>query len=370
MTVTSQRGDTDSTAPFWLGVAPKDPIVAVAAQKAVYYFRLGDYFATDPILIQNPLGNYTFAAPTYVSLNTGATGTSSTPMNSTTGVWGAMVATNTGWVNVPYNYTTTISDEFGRTGTFTWFADWRNALKATASTASVSLDKAYTVASPVVKPTVTGLAGTATWTVTGLPEGLSYDSTSGAIYGTAKSGVVSVGSYTVSFIVKDTWDNMPVSTTAVVTVVTGYKYWRFTAMTVKVHTSGDFLCLAELRWFAGASDVSTAGTLTADSLYDSTKYVGQLVDGVYGASGDFAKTFCTGGMNGTADYGKQHWIQLQLDDPAVIDSLTIYDRRDGSTTTQPTAWTISKSTDGLNWVTAWSETNSLMTANTVYRTKP
>jgi hypothetical protein len=370
MTVTSQRGDTDSTAPFWLGVAPKDPIVAVAAQKAVYYFRLGDYFATDPILIQNPLGNYTFAAPTYVSLNTGATGTSGTPMNSTTGVWGAIVATNTGWVNAPYNYTTTITDEFGRTGTFTWFADWRGALNATAAASLASLDKAYTAASPVVKPTVTGLAGNATWAVTGLPTGLTFDPSTGAVYGTIDSSKVAGGSYTATFQVTDTWDNRPVSINAVITVVSGYKYWRFTATAVKVHASGDFLCLSELRWFAGASDVSTAGTLTADSLYDSTKYVGQLVDGVYGSAGDFTKVFCTGGLTGSADFGKQHWIQLQLTDPAVIDSLTIYDRRDGSSQTHPTAWTISMSQDGVNWTNAWTGANSTMTNGSVYTTKP
>jgi hypothetical protein len=263
-----------------------------------------------------------------------------------------------------------ITDDFGRTYDFPLTVIVQPALKPTVAAASVTADKAYTAATPVVKPSVTGIVETASWVVTGLPTGLTFDPSTGAVYGTIDSSKVANGNYTATFQVNDTWDNKPISTSAVITVVSGYKYWRFTATSVKVHASGDFLCLAELRWFAGSTDVSTAGTLTADSFYDSTKYVGQLVDGVYGGASDFTKVFCTGGLSGTADYGKQHWIQLQLTDPATIDSLTIYDRRDGSSQTHPTAWTISKSVDGVTWSNAWTGANSAMAASTVYTTKP
>lgn len=211
ITVTSQRGDTDRTAPFWIGVAPAAPIQVVATQKSSYISRLGAYFATDPIAIVNPFGAYTYSRATYSG------GTSSLPMDTNTGVWGGLVATSSSWANNGRNYSTTITDEFNRTGTFTWYADWKPALAADAVASSASLDKAYTSAEPIVKPTVTGLIGNASWVVEGLPAGLSYDPVIGSIYGTASSATVAVGAQTVTFKVKDDYDGVEASKAATIT---------------------------------------------------------------------------------------------------------------------------------------------------------
>jgi hypothetical protein len=205
ITVTSQRGDSDSTAPFWIGVAPKQNMVVDSSQKTFYTHRYGDLVSTDPIVVNNTVGELQFSKPASTQLY----------WDTATGV---MSYPNSKWSTGTPTYSTTITDEFNRTITFTWSAEFRPALVAKAAAATASQYKSYTLKEPVLKPTVTGLLGNATWTVTDLPDGLSIDPTSGAVHGTI-SATAATGDYNVTYTITDSKDGKTASASGTITVL-------------------------------------------------------------------------------------------------------------------------------------------------------
>jgi hypothetical protein len=346
MTVTSSRGDSSSTTPFWFGIAPAGNIVADSTQVATYTTRRQDSFTSNAPIFTNTIGTLSYSL---TSTNSGLA------INSSTGV----VSYN----NVPlgandevtYTYTVTVSDLFGRTGSLP--VTWKviSAPAVTVGTASLTVVSAQAVAS--LNPGIAkGVYGTASYTVSGLPTGLSVDPTTGAISGTLPNTYANGQTFAVTLTLTDSYDSKKATTTYQIVVVNGSTTWRFTADTVKLHSSGRYLCLAELRWLSNGVDItSQISSITTDSLIDATKNPQQLIDGVIAKT--YASTYCSGGANSTALYSADRYVEVVFTTPVDVTSVAITDRGDGSDTAYPLTWHVSTMKDGVG-TTIWSDAKS------------
>jgi Alpha-tubulin suppressor and related RCC1 domain-containing proteins len=105
ITVTSKRGDSDTTAPFWIGVAPEGDIVPTAGQQDEFTAWVGESYEQDAPSFDNVIGNLSYIRSP-----------SSPYFDAETGVYSQneMLAEQIGRVQT----TITVVDEFGRTGAF------------------------------------------------------------------------------------------------------------------------------------------------------------------------------------------------------------------------------------------------------------
>jgi hypothetical protein len=203
MTVTSSLGASDSTTPFWIGVAPQAAIAVSPTQPASYLFRLSKAFETDPIVVLNTIGTVTMSKPSATTLS----------WNSTTGVWSyGATGHSTSWVNSPTTLTTTISDEFGRTGSFSFVKDFVPAL--TLKYTSTPFVSNNPVKSAV--PTVTGQQGNLSYALQGAPAYVSVNVDTGEVTATLPNGTAQ--SFTV--VVTDNWDGATATASAAYAVMT------------------------------------------------------------------------------------------------------------------------------------------------------
>lgn len=185
--VTSQRGDTDITTPFWIGVAPKDAMAINANQKTQYYFRINKAFATDPVVVDNTVGKLVFSKPS-TSLN----------WNTSTGVWSyGASGHSSSWTNKNVEYKSTVTDEFGRTLAWSFWADFVNALNVSPLTVKYVGGVAFTSAAP----TITGLTGSPSVSSSNLPSNATIDPATGVISGTLPT--TGAGSYSATITVTD-----------------------------------------------------------------------------------------------------------------------------------------------------------------------
>ncbi len=180
ITVTSELGETDTTAPFWFGVAPKDPLKVADSQKKSYVYRLYKDAASDPIQVENYVGKLSFwdaARP---------------EINKDTGVYSYTAAQQSpAWIGGP-PFNVVITDEFNRQANFEFTWTWLNPLTIAVPTLTTNLLVGEVVnnASPINVPTVTNVMGTKSFEISGLPTGLDYDRSTGSVFGTttAKAG--------------------------------------------------------------------------------------------------------------------------------------------------------------------------------------
>jgi hypothetical protein len=187
ITVTSELGETDTTAPFWFGLAPKDPLKVADSQKKSYTYRLYKDAASDPIQVENYVGKLSFWDATRPEIN------------KDTGVYSYTAAQQSpAWIGGP-PFDVVITDEFNRQVHFAFTWTWLNPLTLTVPTLTANLLVGETINSstPINVPAVTNVIGSKSFEITGLPTGLDYDRANGAVFGTttATSGqqfVVSV----------------------------------------------------------------------------------------------------------------------------------------------------------------------------------
>ncbi len=214
--VTSELGDTDVTAPFWFGVAPKDPITANATNLETYKVRALSTIKTNVPVFDNVFGPVTY------SLTSGIAGIGFDPA---TGVMsGTLSSSNSG----TYPVGIIARDQFNRTGTLSYYVKVNPAL--TASLAAV-------VAAPgavanIPTPTVTGGFGTLSYQYTGLPSGISADAT-GKLSGTFPN---TPGSWTVNLVVTDSDDGAKASTSFTITLsANAHKYFQLVVIGSSTH---------------------------------------------------------------------------------------------------------------------------------------
>jgi hypothetical protein len=224
ITVTAESGATASTLPFWFGVAPAGQITPTAGQVTTYYQRTDKTSKTNPISFDNVGGSFTLTAqPGTTSGFDPATGVyTQTPVSDPASVINGQPAD--GWTNV-----TTITDEFGRTGSFTFKAINLYPVAISVPTPTLRVYKNVSI-TDLEKPTTTGVYGTAAYSATGLPTGLTINPSTGAISGTV-TDASQAGDHLVTVTVTDQYANAPQarSATYTVTLLEGgvpHRYWR------------------------------------------------------------------------------------------------------------------------------------------------
>lgn len=210
VTVTGADGSSDTTAPFWIGVAPAGDLAVSESQKFVYVLRHNMAFATDPVVVENSIGDLTFSRPDDITSG----------WNSATGVWALPGGGQPEeWLGEAATHIVTIADEFGRSVSWSFATQFTESIVAAATDSNAYIGTAYTASNPVAVPTADGVLGIASWSATGLPSGLTVDGTTGIVTGTIPEATVADGdTFAVVFSVTDSYDGKTASATATITV--------------------------------------------------------------------------------------------------------------------------------------------------------
>jgi hypothetical protein len=221
ITVTSQRGDSSTTAPFWIGVAPELPLQVVSTQKAAYAFRLNRAIATDPIIMKDQLGNMAFTKPVAQGLN----------LDETTGVYSYPAGGQpSNWVNT-WAYSTLIRDEFNRTATWNFAVSILNPFTL-ATVPSGSIPRGADL-SGLYPPTISGKYGNVKYTATGLPPGVNIDNQTGTLSGKVPDTEAFGSVYNVTVTASDDYAASPASASSSYALTLydptkGHRYWKLT----------------------------------------------------------------------------------------------------------------------------------------------
>ncbi|WP_327210269.1 putative Ig domain-containing protein [Rhizobium leguminosarum] len=206
ITVTSAKGVSSSTAPFWFGIAPAAALKVSASQKTSYTYRLDEGFATDPIVVDNAIGKLTFSKPAGSGAN----------WNSDTGVLSWPGAQPSNWftgTGSHWDQPTTVTDEFNRTVPFVFATSHLYPVTVTVAQSSISVDRGATLTNANL-PTAAGVYGSKSFALAGLPEGLSYSATTGTVSGTV-SATAAIKDYTVTVTGSDDYAASPDQGTAI-----------------------------------------------------------------------------------------------------------------------------------------------------------
>lgn len=228
ITVTSQLGDADTTAPFWIGVAPDAPLAVDPAQKTDYVVRLDKDTKTDPIKMKDQLGNMTFTQDRATVIG----------FDAVKGVYHATANQYTAaWLG-KYPFGTYVKDEFNRTVLFTTNIDWIPALSipTTESIHGINL-----LLNDAELFTVVGGKGSITTTVTGLPSFITFKQPnliSGFVEATEN-----LKEYPVVVTIKDSFDGAEKTASIMLKFADGFKYFRIADNAPRVYggrSSGGF----------------------------------------------------------------------------------------------------------------------------------
>ncbi len=331
ITVTSGQGDKATTLPFWFGVAPKDAIVASAGQKTLYKWRKGQPYQTDVPLFDNWIGNPKYKLGLITSIT----------FDTKTGILSTSSLPNANSTDVPV----TLTDEFGREGTFTYHIEVLDPLTIqSAAKASIAPGGELTDANA---PTTARLYGTATYTATGLPTWASINPSTGSISGNAPAEDDGK-SFAVSLKVIDDYDGHSQTATYNL-VVENIAFYRLLVDTWYPHHSSPMCVgLAELRVMSGATDITATSTVTVSS--EQVPYVGtKLTDG----STAINNTWFT--RADATDTGPK-FIDIKPPVGKTVTSMVMHYRTDGANACSPLTWRVQTSKDKITWNTAWSDT--------------
>jgi hypothetical protein len=342
--VTAQNGDSSETPAFWFGVAPKDPIVPTAGQMTSYTTRVGSTFTSDKPLFDNVVGNLTYAM--VQSVGRGA-------FDATTGVFTHPVLLPTDAGTWPI--TVVVTDEFGRKGTLALTQSVVQQL--TVSQTGFSFDKNATY-TKVLAPTVSGVFGTTSFVVTGLPSGITYDIATGAISGRVDGDVSDTATFTVTWTVTDSKDGMTASTTlSGMKMASGKTYWRVLDQGNPGYYDGRFgvyvlggfdRTVWEGTTSSGASPTRIAGTGIVGAEIPGNIFTTDKVWSTSGPSYD--------GVHIVADAKGAYWRAYRFTEPTSITKLTMHYTNGWTTAITPFRTPIvQSSSDGVTWAYEFSK---------------
>jgi hypothetical protein len=190
--IVSENGETDTTAPFWLGVIPANSLSLVQGQTSSYTVRAGTPYTTNAIQVSNAVGTLNFSKPATI------------PAYAWDSLTGALT-----WVRSDAGsdtFNTVVTDEFDRSAPFSFNVNYLPALSVN-QLAQVDLigTLAYNDSSIVRQPTAEGVLGAATWDVFDTPAGINFDIASGVISGTVANSSQQ-GEHNVTLLVVDDTD--------------------------------------------------------------------------------------------------------------------------------------------------------------------
>ncbi len=263
ITVTSAQGDSDTTAPFWLGVQPSGPIVATAGQPTWFGTR-----ADKTTVIPGPKFDNTFGKLTFTSVQ-GIT----TNFDTTTGAYTQFPFANSAVTSQPlggWPEDIRVTDELGRTAVFS--AKWELMYALTVS-ATASVGVPPDVSGTYNQPTVSGLYGSKSFTGVGMPTGMSINASTGELIGTPLSADKGK-SFPVTITVTDSRDGSSSSFTYTVTVVGEFRAVAGQQTTWPVRIGGQVVMASPK--FEGAVGSVTFSKVSGDNALGVNATTGQV----------------------------------------------------------------------------------------------
>jgi hypothetical protein len=343
ITVTSSKGDSSATPAYWFGVQPKDPIAPTAAELASLntYVRVPDAYASTTPGFDNTYGTLTYALGVTPGTNS---------FSTTTGILSNTVTKTADLGDWPAPVT--VTDEFGRTGTTP-----RRLVVLPTLTVNAPNIIADTINPATITTTTTGVQGTATYTWTGLPAGLTPTAAGDTVTGTLSASATG-DPWNATVTVQDSKDKATASKAVKISKGDPSK-WRVSFSSWVPHPSVGLNCfgLAELKIFNGSTEITSTSTVTPAGTSDVGYGPAKLVDGT------------TSGM----------WFQINavtvppmiaMTTTKPITSLTFWFRQDAANACMPKAWTVQQGTaDGTGWLDVWSDSILPVANNPPYTTK-
>lgn len=293
ITVTAQNGASDTTAPFWIGVAPQEPMTVAANQTKYYVIRGDKPWSSEPIRVENTLGTVTFS-------NGGVWMPSQWSFNSVNGVWSAGPTPESEaflYSNpTPDGHPTTtyFTDEFGRSGSFLQYHKLVRGLSVTANqTTSLPIGQ---YVSGINVPVVASQAGTVSFSATGLPNGIIVNASTGALEGTLSTNIYPNQTWSVTLTVRDTYNGGEDTASTVYSitaenpnpVVWSQSYTSTGAVSYPELQSGDIIMYAGVGNTSGSLSGLTSTFTSEDVNVDhiAWSYYGYKVVGLTQPSGD------------------------------------------------------------------------------------
>ena len=319
LTVTSKQGISSSTAPFWLGVAPADPITLAQGQPLEFVLRGSNDFGDVGPIFDNVAGKALHTIQAF-------TGSVQYEFDRSTGALTPIGE----WPEGRYGIYQTVHDEFSRmAGVWRYFTVGK-ALSLTGTDVNT-----YTGRPMNSVPTVSaaGVVGTATYSISGLPSGLTFDPATGSISGS----VTAEGSYPLTISVTDSSDGSTASTTLMLVVAAlppAPRYWRASWL---YDGAGYPSRVEQFRLF------DASGNNIVPGLYNSGVATA-LTDGVYSGWGSVDSIFQ---VNQGAAHLNGKYIGIDLGpNPPPVSVMSVIFYGSGSPAGDVT---FSYSTDGENW---------------------
>jgi hypothetical protein len=343
ITVTSSKGDSSTTPGYWFGVQPKDPITPTATELAALntYVRVPDAYSTATPAFDNAYGTLSYALGVTPGTNS---------FSTTTGILSNTVtkASDLGDWPAPV----TVTDEFGRTGTTPRRLVVLPTLSVNASDVIVDTINPATIAT-----TTSGVQGTATYTWTGLPAGLTPTAAGDTVTGTLSASAAG-DPWTATVTVRDSKDKATASKTVKISKGDPSK-WRVSFTSWVPHPSVGLNCfgLAELKIFNGSTEITSTSTVTPAGTSDPGYGPAKLVDGT-----------TTGMWFQNNAIAVPPMIVMATTKP--ITSLTYWFRQDAASACMPKTWTVQQAkADGTGWLDVWSDSILPVANNPPYTTK-
>jgi hypothetical protein len=238
-----------------------------------------------------------------------------------------------------------VTDEFERTGQITVTVKVIEGMTI-SQTASIVFDKATTYAAALA-PTVTGIGGTKSFVVTGLPDGVTYDTATGAVSGKIDDRYTDANTFNITWTVTDSIDGTTASVTreAVVNASTGKIYWRYLdRTTVGLNSGGTYISdgiqFTDFTTADGSVPVKVLGSVSG--LWNSTTFL--WADKVWAVSGTAAD-----GLHHTRD-AEGYWREFKFTKPASVISVQLtYTNTWTLANTSLAAPIVQSSEDGITW---------------------
>ncbi len=349
VTVTSQRGDSDTTAPFWIGVQPKDPITLDPNQNLNATVHKGDLtIVSSPLHWLNTVGTLTHVqiSGTAMTINS-ADGTLIVPAGNPT----------SGWPVGSYVYGIKVTDEFGRTATTSVTMKVLDVFKLT--TADIALAPNTTITNKELF-TYANNAGSVTATVTGLPAYLTLTQPN-LISGTVPASEDGK-EYSISVSVKDSPSATPLSGVFKLSFKGGYIYFRIADPapnfypTGSIKQAGGFLNVVFKEGLVDVSSAVLPGRLTGLSLDPQP----------YAVSFNNNDSLQVG-----PDANGLYWKGYKFNRPVNITSVTVNyytSWQAGNTNFKNPRFEASN--DGVTWTTLWTQSPAWPVALANTSTKP
>lgn len=341
--VTAQNGETDSTLPFWIGVAPKDPMKLSTSFKTNFSLRKGASLSTPSLQWDNALGQLS---------HTKTSGNGAILVDTATGKLLEANATSS-WALGNYPVAIKVLDEFSRT------AD---------ATLNLSVHEALTMdASPKMLPfnaslkdfelfRINGNIGTVTAQVSGLPNFMQF-SAPNLISGTIPASEDGK-QFNVNVTIIDNADQASVTGTVLLKIGKGYLYFRILDPSPNRYGTAS-------AGFLGTT--FREGSVDITSLLIPGKLPNKALDSQpYAFSGNYPDALHVG-----PDENGQFWKAYRFSRPVQISSVTVnYYAAWQSYSTNFLNPQFQASNDGVNWTTIWKQSPQWPISTTNSSTKP